>query len=917
MRLLECVARDPNQCVHDLQMLDEATDVGLTRHETERERPPAQEPVVCRIRRVAASQPTAVAVQQMDGAGITYGELAERTRALAAELQARGLRPGDIAAIFLPHSIDAVVSMLAVHEAGGAFLPLDPNEPPGRTRYVLDDAQARWLLTDAVRAAGVPGGSFELVRVDGPREPATPAVQMPDLRAESPAYVIYTSGSTGMPKGACISHGALAHHADAVASVFALTSADRVLQMAALGFDVALEEIFPTLACGATVVVRAEGVTASVRDFFDAAKRSQLTVLNLPTAFWHELVVASPAPEWPKCVRLVIVGGERVSAVDHAKFRGADTGHIRLLNGYGMTEATITSTCYDDADADHDGDDVPIGRPIPGVSHFLLDRHCRPVPPAGEGQLFIGGAGVGLGYIGRPALTAERFVPHPWRAGARLYATGDIVRRTARGNYIYVDRVDDQVKVRGFRIEPGEIEGLLRMHPEVTEAAVVVAGKERGDPQLVGYIASDSESLTPASLREHLGRWLPSHMVPSALVVSDRLPRTPAGKIDRAGLAARSVSTRVATSVCVSEVGTSEDADGLERALMTLWSSLLRVPVTQRSANFFELGGHSLLAVRLFSDVERHFGSRCDAPAFFRSPTVETLAQLIRKGGGLDWSAPVVCLAPGSPGVRPLFLAPGITGRAVDYLHLAAAMDDDVPVHGIQAGRPPKDERAKEDLVAVVRGYVESMRTVQARGPYALAGFSAGGTISLAIAEALYEEGDAVDFLGLLDAAPPASVPVVSPFTSAKRFWRLSKTTVGRIQEVLEGPLVLSRLWRRATSAARRSVGRWFTTNGDLQYEVSEVLGSPAGLGAEDAARMQARLDAILWYKPKGYPIDVTLFRTALDPFEGPHEPDLGWGRALRGRIEIVPIPGRHIEVLSAKGAAPLARELGRRVPRS
>ena len=918
MRLLESVARDPSQCVHDLHMLDDETYVALTRHETERERPPAREPVVSRIRRVAAAQPTAVAVQQMDGAGITYGELAERTRALAAELRARGLRPGDIAAIYLPHSIDAVVSMLAVHEAGGAFLPLDPNEPSGRTRYVLDDAHARWLLTDAVRASGVPGGSFELVRVDGPLEPAPQAVEMPDLGAESPAYVIYTSGSTGMPKGACISHGALAHHADAVASVFALTAADRALQMAALGFDVALEEIFPTLACGAAVVVRAEGVTASVRDFFDAVKRSRLTVLNLPTAFWHELAAASPPLEWPRCVRLVIVGGERVSRLDHAKFRSADTGHIRLLNGYGMTEATITSTCYDDAEGDHDSDDVPIGRPIPGVSHFLLDRHCRPVPPSGEGQLFIGGAGVGLGYLGRPALTAERFVPHPWRAGARLYATGDIVRRTARGNYVYVDRADDQVKVRGFRIEPGEIEALLRTHPEVAEAAVVVCRRETGEARLVGYASGDEEKLTPASVREHLERWLPSHMVPSSLIVEPRLPRTRAGKIDRAALAARDAFPQplVGPTAELGVAGTFGDAGGLERELMTLWSDLLRVSVAQRSVSFFELGGDSLLAVRLFCEVEERFGSRCDAQAFFRSPTVDTLAQLIRKGGGLDWSAPVVCLAPGSPGVRPLFLAPGITGRAADYLHLAAAMDDDVPVHAIQAGRPPKDEGAQEDVVSLVRGYVESMRTVQARGPYALAGFSAGGTISVAMAEALYEEGDAVDFLGLLDAAPPASVPVVSPFTSPKRFWRLSKTTVGRIREVLEGPLVPPRLWRRASSAARRSVGRWFSASGETQYEVSDVLGSPAGLGVEDAARMQARLDAILWYKPKGYPIDVTLFRTALDPFEGPHEPDLGWGRALRGRIEIVPIPGRHFEVLSAKGAAPLARALGRRVPR-
>ena len=323
---------------------------------------------------------------------------------------------------------------------------------------------------------------------------------------------------------------------------------------------------------------------------------------------------------------------------------------------------------------------------------------------------------------------------------------------------------------------------------------------------------------------------------------------------------------------------------------MTLWSSLLGVPVTHRSASFFELGGHSLLAVRLFSEVERRFGSRCDAQAFFRSPTVETLARLIRKGGGLDWSAPVVCLAPGSPGVRPLFLAPGITGRAVDYLHLSAAMDADVPVHAIQAGRPQKDERVQEDLVSVVRGYVESMRTVQPRGPYALAGFSAGARFPSRSPRRCTEEGDAVDFLGLLDAAPPASVPVVSPFTSAKRFWRLSKTTVGRIQGCSRTtrPIAALDACVIGREAQRLSLVHDQRENPAPGQRCSRVAGRPGGRrrGSDAGA---PRRDSL--YKPKGYPIDVTLFRTALDPFEGPHEPDLGWGRALRGRIEIVPIP--------------------------
>lgn len=892
-RLLAGLREHLDDSPHDVPMLEESVRARLTVEESEREVAPAGPTAIERVLERASKVPGGTAVKERGGREITYGELGWRVRRLAEALRERGVGPGFFAGVLLPRSIDAVVSELAVQAAGGAFVPLDPADPRARLEFTVRDSGARLLLVDRGTRHLLPDARGIGLPVDDPAvlpaEPTAPAPPFPD--PASPAYVIYTSGSAGEPKGVCVSHGALANHVRATLGLFGLSPRDRVLQFAAPSFDVHLEEILPTLAAGATLVLRDDAMAASARGFFDGVRAEGLTVLNLPTAFWHLLVRAEHA-RWPPCVRLVVAGGEPVSPEAHRRFRAADTGHIRWLNAYGPTEATITSTSYDDAEGDHTTGFVPIGRPLPGLSHFVLDRHLR---PAAVGQLYVGGAGLASGYLDRDELTRERFVTHPFRPGARLYATGDRVRRTEAGNYVFLGRLDNQAKIRGYRVELDEIEAGLRRHPAVAEAAVVLSRRGAGQASAVGFVVAKEGDVSPAQLREHLAAALPSYMIPSRLVVAPRLPLTSSGKVDRRALA----ELDVAGPETLEPPPPADDP--LVRDLLRTWTLLLGRPVADTSASFFDLGGDSLLVVEMFLQIEATLGWTCDAPAFFRNPTISNLATLLRAAADPDWTAPLVRLAPGRPGPRPLFLAPTVGGRALDYVHLANALGGGITVYALQdPGLRGAGERPGT-LSAVAADLARRIREAQPRGPYAIAGYSAGGVVALAIAEELRAVGEATDFVGLIDSGPPRSVPFPSPFGSPRRLARLLRTVAGRLREIMRRPNALSRLRARSHSAVRRGIARWRVLPVEYEPGFRDYFGGPEFKGSsEESERMQQLFEMISRHRFRGLPIDVVLFRVELDPFEGPHEPWLGWQRVTGGAIAVEYLPGNHGSVLTA-----------------
>jgi amino acid adenylation domain-containing protein len=448
---------------------------------------------------------------------LTYRELNERANQLAHRLKKSGVGPEVRVGICVDRSPEMIVGLLGILKAGGAYLPLDPTYPQERIAFMLKDAEAPVLLTTENLIDVLPRHTAETFRLDtGWHELAVESKQnlVSEATANNLAYVIYTSGSTGKPKGVLIPHLALANHCIAIQKRYGLQSSDRILQFASVSFDVAAEEIFPSLLSGAAVVLQPERVPASISGFLRFLEREELTVINLPTSYWHEWVseLAGSQTQLPPALRLVIVGTEKALPERLAVWQQLTGDRVRWINAYGPTEATITATVYEPLVSEEKSElsSVPIGRPIAGKQIYILDRQLNPVPIGVAGELHIGGAGLARGYLNRPDLTAEKFISNPFSddKSARLYRTGDAARFLPDGNIDLLGRLDDQVKIRGFRIELGEIETALREHPGVHEAVVVAREDVPGNNQLLAYVVPDEAHRRNNGKSDQLELWV-------------------------------------------------------------------------------------------------------------------------------------------------------------------------------------------------------------------------------------------------------------------------------------------------------------------------------------------------------------------------------------------------------------------------
>ncbi|MEM7582518.1 MAG: amino acid adenylation domain-containing protein [Acidobacteriota bacterium] len=587
--------------------------------------------------------PDAIAVVDASRS-LSYRQLVSVADSLAGYLRARGVGPESRVGVLLERSPEMVAALLGVLQAGAAYLPLDPGYPTARLDWMLRDAGAEWLITRrglVGRLSEIDVGVLEVekaVSVGAPRDESFATAEPSAL-----AYLIYTSGSTGQPKAIGIPRGALANHARATIESYRLEPRDRLLQLASISFDVSAEEIFPTLIRGATLILApAAGLEASQRGL-TWLERQQVSVANLPASFWHEWVnlLEADAGQMPSGLRLVVVGNEAVSARRWQQWQQLTAGRIDWRNAYGPTEGTITAT------VDRPGgkyrpaaDSMPIGRPLANVETRLLGSDLEPVALDVPAEIYIGGPGLARGYLGRPSQTAIRFVPHrsSEEPGARLYATGDRARWLADGRLQFLGRVDLQLKVRGFRIEPGEIETMLESHSAVGRAVVDARPDRAGHMQLVAYCEGDAEKATSKTLRAFLSERLPAYLVPTVFVRLDALPRLPGGKIDRRRLPEPEIDRR------------SLDADyippraGIEALLAEIWQQLLGVERVGVRDNFFALGGHSLLATRLLFRVSEAFGDVGAGVAladFLRRPTVAELAAQIEAATPADKAPPI------------------------------------------------------------------------------------------------------------------------------------------------------------------------------------------------------------------------------------------------------------------------------------
>jgi amino acid adenylation domain-containing protein/non-ribosomal peptide synthase protein (TIGR01720 family) len=585
--------------------------------------------VVRQIEIMAAKVPWAPAIfcGEQD---VSYGTLNAAANRLARRLRHRGIGPDQLVGLAVPRSPEMIVALLAVLKAGGAYLPLDPDYPDDRLLHMIRDSGAKLVLANGEVRDGLARVLHEagaeiwqlagaLANGDGEHGFRDDDLDI-DRHPESIAYVIYTSGSTGTPKGVAVAHGPLAMHCHAIGRLYGMTAADREYQTASINFDIAHERWLVPLMTGGSIVLSSNR-NLDVADLLGEIDARSVTSVFLPPAYADELSDALRRNGKTLKLRLCIVGGEAWSEAGVKAFRDVtDVG--LLVNAYGPTETVIAPTAWPvDEAALIPGRIAPIGKPVGARTARILDGDLNPVPVGVTGELFIGGAGLARGYLKKSAMTAERFVPDPsGGAGARLYRTGDLARWRADGVIEYAGRADNQIKIRGFRIEPGEIEARMLAIAGVQSAAVIVSDTTAGR-QLIGYVTGES-GLDGRQVRDALAGVLPDYMVPSAIVVLDRLPLTANGKIDRRALPSPSAEGAVS--------GDYEAPEGdMEVELAAIWSELLGAEQVGRHDNFFELGGHSLLAVRLMSRVAQTWDVSIPVSDLFRHPELADFSRVV------------------------------------------------------------------------------------------------------------------------------------------------------------------------------------------------------------------------------------------------------------------------------------------------
>jgi amino acid adenylation domain-containing protein len=639
--LLEGMVTNQQQHLGDFSLLTESERQQLLVEWNDTDRKYSQNKCIHQLFEKQVEQtPNAVAVA-FEGQQLTYSELNARANELAHYLQQLGVKPEVLVGICVERSLEMLVGLLGILKAGGAYLPLDPHYPKERLAYMLKDAQISVLLTQQPLLNQLPKHQAQIVCLDtdwtviAPNSQENPVNQ---TQAENLAYVIYTSGSTGTPKGVMIQHNSLVNYTEAVCLEYQLEPSDRILQFASLSFDVAAEEIFPCLIKGATLVLRTDQTLSSIADFWQTSGNLGLTVLNLPTAFWHQLTTELSANlPLPEAVRLVIIGGEKALAKHWQTWQQQVDRQVRLINCYGPTETTIGATMFDLSRLgaiDLVDRQLPIGKPLPNIQVYVLDAYLQPVAVGIPGELYIGGVGVARGYLNRPELTAQKFIPNPFieeqkkatasssLARDKLYQTGDLVCYRPDGNLEYLGRIDHQVQIRCFRIELGEIEAVLSSYPQIQQAVVIAPEDIRGNKSLVAYIVTPEESISTNQLRKFLKQKLPEYMVPNIFVTLDALPLTPNGKVDRKALPAPNSHPQLEEAYVMPKTEA-------ERIIAAVWQDLLQLKKVGINDNFFTIGGNSLLSISVHGKLNKIFGQELSIIELFKYPTIKELAQYL------------------------------------------------------------------------------------------------------------------------------------------------------------------------------------------------------------------------------------------------------------------------------------------------
>lgn len=883
--LLHGIAADPDERLSRLPILGEAECAAIRAQFAPAAAAMVPQPLPFCFEQQAAATPDAIAIE-CDGQSWRYRDLDARQRSIAAALREAGVGPRHLVAVLLERSCDMVAALLGVMRTGGAYLPLDPQLPPARLAFLIEDARPAVILTQASLAGGIAPAGSALVIIDNipPQDRFTPSEERPSCRGDDLAYVLYTSGSTGKPKAVEIEHAALANLLTAMRDEWQFEASDALLAVTTISFDIAALELFLPLLAGGRLVVASRAEASDPVRLMARLRGSRCTVMQATPATWRALVVAG----WRGDPQLTIVCGGEALQPDLARQllrRGAC-----LWNAYGPTETTIWSLLHRVQESD---DPVPIGRAIANTGLVVVDTNDQLVAPGVAGELLIAGTGLARGYRNDPALTRQKFATIAALPGQRLYRTGDLVRQRPDGLLEFLGRVDNQVKIRGFRVGLEEVEAAIASHPAVAAAAVRAVRDASAESSLAAYVVMKPPGTEGFdAVRQHVARLLPGYMVPQRWTALPALPLNANGKVDRARLPAPASPPPPASE--------RPQSGSLEALLAEIWCRLLARPRIGLHDDFFELGGHSLLAAMMAAEFKNTTGRELPLAVLFRASTIAALADVLRSQEEPAFSH-LVGLRPRGSG-RPLYIVHGIFGNVLQLRGLAERIVADRPIYALQArGADPRLE-PHASIGEMATAYLEAIREFQPSGPYALAGYSFGGLIAFEMACRLREAGEEVDVLALLATEVHERN---LPFGAMLSYKAVLARRVAK--KLLSSGI---RTWPAYLLAKVRLAGHRFLLRHGLAEPGDPWLESPELLTDRTRRMYKTYVREFVAYRPRAYQGAISVF-CPRGPSYDSCDPLPIW-RKVADHVAVFSIPGTHQTIMDEPHVNSLARQLDR-----